>query len=151
MAVSGAPVSSAPVANQTAIKLNLRSQKQTSSGEWKSFTRTEQQQPSRAAIIICDMWDRHWCNGANVRGAVIAKRMEAVLQAARKKGVLIIHAPSECMDAYKDTPQRKLAMAAPKSDPPTSRTVAEPPLPIDDSDGGCDDQPQCKTYKAWSR
>ena len=27
----------------------------------------------------------------------------------------------------------------------------EGPLPIDDSDGGCDDDPQCKTYTAWKR
>ena len=27
----------------------------------------------------------------------------------------------------------------------------EAPLPIDDSDGGCDDTPQCETYKAWTR
>jgi hypothetical protein len=24
-------------------------------------------------------------------------------------------------------------------------------LPIDDSDGGCEDQPQCKQFKAWAR
>ena len=27
----------------------------------------------------------------------------------------------------------------------------EPPLPIDDLDGGCDDQPTCPTYRAWTR
>ena len=27
----------------------------------------------------------------------------------------------------------------------------EPALPIDDSDGGCDDEPQCKTFTAWTR
>ena len=24
-------------------------------------------------------------------------------------------------------------------------------LPIDDKDGGCDDEPQCKNYRAWTR
>src|SRR5262249_27419409 len=71
--------------------------------------------------------------------------------AARKQGVLIIHCPSDTMDFYKDTPQRKLAQAAPQVDPPKATKRDEPRLPIDDSDGGCDALPQGKTYKAWSR
>ena len=70
----------------------------------------------------------------------------------RRRGVLIIHCPSETMDFYKDTPQRQLAQNALKVDlqEVMQRCLArvpqrEPPLPIDDSDGGCDDQPPCKT------
>src|SRR5205085_9566811 len=29
--------------------------------------------------------------------------------------------------------------------------VKEPPLPIDDSDGGCDDEPQCQQGSPWRR
>src|SRR2546423_12355461 len=133
------------------LTLNLRAQVQSTPGEWRQVVHKRKVPASQTAIVICDMWDKHWCNGANTRGAAIAKRMEPVLQEARRKGVLIIHAPSECMEGYKDTPQRKLAIEAPRSSPPPARKLEEPPLPIDDSDGGCDDQPQCKNYKAWTR
>jgi nicotinamidase-related amidase len=84
--------------------------------------------------------------------------MNAVLNAARSRGVLIIHCPSDTMDFYRDAPQRKLAQAAPKATPkvPLQNWCSldeqrEGPLPIDDSDGGCDCDPQCKNFKAWSR
>src|SRR5207249_1191024 len=66
--------------------------------------------------------------------------------------------PSDTMDFYKDAPQRKRAMEAPKSAAPTDvhtwRSIdpsKEPLLPIDDADGGCDDDPPCKDYRAWTR
>src|SRR5947209_7615100 len=54
--------------------------------------------PTRTAIIICDMWDQHWCQGATRRVVELAPAMNRVVAAARDKGVLIIHAPSSCMD-----------------------------------------------------
>ncbi len=77
--------------------------------------------------------------------------MAPVIEAARKQGVFIIHAPSDTMDFYLETPQRKRMQQAPKVAPPEAKPLNEPPLPIDASDGGCDDEPQCRNYKAWSR
>jgi hypothetical protein len=72
--------------------------------------------------------------------------------------VLIIHCPSDTLDFYKETPQRKLAQAAPVAEAkvPLQRWCRIDPeregaLPIDDSNGGCDCTPYCKNYKAWSR
>jgi nicotinamidase-related amidase/type 1 glutamine amidotransferase len=114
--------------------------------------------PAKTAIIICDMWDRHWCKGATARVAEMAPRMNEVIQEARKRGALIIHAPSETMRFYADWPQRKHAQEAPKSVPPQDvqrwqslDAGKEPPLPIDDSDGGCDDLPQCPQGGPWKR
>ncbi len=84
--------------------------------------------------------------------------MNEVINAARDKGVLIIHCPSSCLDFYKDTPMRKLAQQAPvvETEIPLKGWChldpsAEGALPIDDSDGGCDCWPQCKNYQAWTR
>ncbi len=108
--------------------------------------------PAKTAIIICDMWNQHWCKGATRRVGELAPAMNRAVAAARDKGVLIIHAPSSCMDAYKDHPARKRAEAAPKAAnlpddiggwcnkiPAEEKGV----YPIDQSDGGCDDGPQC--------
>jgi hypothetical protein len=42
------------------------------------------------------------------------------------------------MGFYKDYPQRQFVLQAPPIKPPTELNITDPPLPIDDSDGGCD-------------
>lgn len=69
----------------------------------------------QTALIVCDMWDTHTCLNAVRRVEELAPRMNQVLEKARGLGVLIIHAPSSCMDHYKDHPARKRAQAAPKA------------------------------------
>jgi nicotinamidase-related amidase/type 1 glutamine amidotransferase len=135
------------------LSLNCRSQVETApdSGQYHSLTKTIRWDPAKTAIIICDMWDKHWSSGATRRVAEMAPRMNEVLKAARKRGVFIIHCPSDTMSFYKDTPERKLAQAAPKATLKSVTLKPEPKLPIDDSDGGCDAEPQCKQYKAWTR
>src|SRR6476619_5782524 len=54
----------------------------------------------KTAIVICDMWNQHWCKGATERVAEMAPRMNQVLSAARAKGVFIIHCPSDTMKYY---------------------------------------------------
>jgi nicotinamidase-related amidase len=102
--------------------------------------------PAKTALIICDMWDTHTCPNAAARVVELAPRVDAVAKALRARGGLIIHAPSGTMKFYADTPQRRLAQAAPVVEPgvPLLRTcpidlTREAPLPIDDSnpcDGG---------------
>src|SRR2546423_428304 len=131
-----------------------------STNEWEAVEKTITWDPKKTAIIICDMWDKHWCKGATERVAEMAPIMNEAVAKARQQGVLIIHAPSETMGAYKDTPQRMRAEQAPAVTPPAAiegwkklNKEKEGPLPIDDSDGGCDDLPQCssKPPYPWKR
>ena len=120
----------------------------------------QQWKPSETAIVICDMWDRHWCQGATQRVAELAPVMNQVVSAARNKGVLIVHSPSGTIDHYKDHPARQVAQNAPKAanlpDGITSwcqwkdETEKKAGYPIDHSDGGCDCQPQCKQGSPWT-
>jgi nicotinamidase-related amidase len=118
------------------------------------------------AIIVCDMWDHHWCKSAEARVGELAGPMNAMLKAARAKGAFIIHAPSTCTDFYKDAPQRKLAKAAKFTKTPlpladTERwgtmwnwpdSKREGVLPIDDSDMGCDCKgKKCEIKPPWTR
>ncbi len=103
----------------------------------------------QTAIVICDMWDRHWCSGATRRVGLIAHKMEPVLEAARAAGITIIHAPSDTMAYYKDYPQRLNILAVPRASAPAPLGLDSPPLPIDDSDGGCD-TPGDKSHRAWT-
>lgn len=133
------------------LTLHLRTQIQPFKGSdtWEEATVNHQVAPEETAIIICDVWDRHWCRSATRRCDAIAHRMAPVIEAARERGIFIIHAPSECMEFYRDTPQRKRMAEAPAVEPPAPLAIQEPPLPIDDSDGGCDDDPPCPQGPPW--
>jgi nicotinamidase-related amidase len=117
------------------IQVSLRQHAVVMSEQWK---------PSETAIIICDMWNRHWCDSATARVAKMAPVMNDVLTAARNKGVAIVHAPSDCMAFYKSYPQRQAAAtykdkriaALAQGDELPSEAGAE--WPVDQSDGGCD-------------
>jgi nicotinamidase-related amidase/type 1 glutamine amidotransferase len=129
------------------LKLHLRSRVEVApqSGRYHAITRGQEWEPGQTAIVVCDMWDSHTCPNAALRVSQMAPRMNDVLKAARARGVLIIHCPSNTMEFYKEHPGRKLAQQAPKV--PTERPLVnwcyldkdhETPLPIDDTDGGCD-------------
>ena len=142
-----------------ALTLHTRTRVAVPKGSWQyqPVHRTLRWDPKKTAIVICDMWDEHWCKSATARVAEMAPRMNRLIGQAREKGVLIIHAPSGTLDTYKDTPQRKLAQQAPKVEPKVplrgwcSLDVGREGdrLPIDDSDGGCPCQPKCPSGNPW--
>ncbi len=73
---------------------------------------------AETAIIVCDMWDDHHCKIAAQRVGVMAPRMNQVLTAARDRGVMIIHAPSETMNIYAGTLYRSRMEQAPRAASP---------------------------------
>ena len=106
----------------------------------------------KTSVIVCDMWARHWCQGACRRGAEMAPRMNRFVAEARRRGALVVHAPSGGMDLYADHPARRRAQNAPKAanlpDGIASwcrqiESEKRGEYPIDQSDGGCDCRPPC--------
>src|SRR2546426_10019059 len=67
------------------------------SGEWRTVEKFVQWEPRQTAVVICDMWNQHWCMGATARVAEMAPRMNEVVNEARRRGVLIMHCPSDTM------------------------------------------------------
>jgi nicotinamidase-related amidase len=129
------------------LRLHLRERRETTprSGEFKVIERSIDWDVAETAIIVCDMWDDHYCKSAAQRVGVMVPRMNQVLTDARNHGVTIIHAPSGTMDVYASTPYRKrmqqakmvkapMPIAWCKEDP-----AKEPPLPVDVSKCSCDD------------
>ncbi len=136
-------------AQTISIPLRTRVEAFKGSNQWQSAGLEREFSIPHTAIVVCDMWDRHWCSGANRRVGELVKEMEPVLQRARAAGIQIIHAPSETMEFYKDYPQRKAMLLVPTVEPPAAINLPDPPLPIDDKSGGCDTHDQ--VYKAWTR
>lgn len=147
--------------DDAALTLNARNRTEVEPGtdRWKSVTAPLEWKASKTCIVVCDMWDDHWCKQSAARVSEMAPKMNEVIKAARAKGVFIIHCPSDTMDFYKDYPQRKLAQAAlvVETTIPLERWChldkdrEGEKLPIDDTDGGCDCDPPVKNYRAWSR
>ncbi|MEZ5940813.1 MAG: SMP-30/gluconolactonase/LRE family protein [Planctomycetaceae bacterium] len=142
------------------MKLTLRSQQETSlgSGRFHIAEATEEWLPEETAIIVCDVWDYHHCLNAVRRLEEFAPRLDAVLKNAREQGVTIIHSPSDCMPAYEKHPARVRTLAVPQVAqlphdvaawcshiPAEERAV----YPIDQSDGGEDDDPT--EHAAWAK
>ena len=101
---------------------------------------------SETAVIICDMWDDHYCLSSVRRLVEMIPEMNRVISAARGLGVSIVHAPSGTMDFYAGTRQRERILAAPYAEPPVPIAKwcyldpqSEGPLPIQDEDP-CDDE-----------
>ena len=121
--------------------------------------------PKKTAVIVCDMWDNHWCKGAAQRVVELAGPMNEVLRKARADGAFIIHAPSSVTGFYQDTPPRRAARTAPFAMAPVPLSTAdrwgtkwcwpdparECDLPIDDTDMGCDCAVKCTIRDAWTR
>lgn len=135
------------------LNLTLQSQSETSagSGRFHIKTRQEQWKPEETAIIVCDVWDLHHCLNAVRRLEEFAPRLNAVLKEARSRGVTIIHSPSDCMPAYekhlarlnaKITPEAKWIPHDVKSWCSVIPTEERAAYPIDQSDGGEDDDPE---------
>ena len=128
------------ISKRSISKEGASEKRSTSSAAWA---------PEKTAVIICDVWDYHHSINAVRRLEEIAPRMEAFLKETRQRGSTIIHSPSDCMPAYADHPARKRAESAPKKDLP--RDIAswncqieaerDALYPIDQSDGGEDDDP----------
>ena len=121
--------------------------------------------PQQTAAIVCDMWDQHWCAGASQRVAEMAPPMNKFLKLLRSQGVLIVHAPSTCVNFYQKTAARRRAQKAPQVDPPAPMSTStrwgthwvwpdptrETDLPIDDSNMGCDCDRHCTIHDPWTR
>ncbi len=140
------------------FQLHLRTKVETEKGSGRCHTITQDVKwpAEKTAVIVCDMWDKHWCPGATGRVGELAPRMNQLLIEARKRGALVIHCPSETLEFYKDHPGRKLAQGAPKVKAKVAlqgwcslMKEKEGPLPIDASDGGCAET--SKSHQAWSR
>jgi nicotinamidase-related amidase/type 1 glutamine amidotransferase len=154
----GAEAAGGATAKPLALHARTRAETKPGSGRFNAVTKPLAWDPARTAIVVCDMWNVHWCSDATKRVAEMAPRMNEVLVAARNQGVLIIHCPSSTMKFYEGTEQRERARRAapivtkvPLRQSCNLDVKREGRLPIDDSDGGCECDPPCKQGSPWTR
>lgn len=118
--------------------------------------RNEVWNPRETAIIISDMWDKHWCDCATERVSELAPAMDEMLCVARAMGITIVHAPSDCMDYYVDFPGRKRAVkyydesVAALVDGSKLPTENDALWPFDPNDEGCQN-PDNYPHRVWNK
>ncbi len=153
-----------PVANRPKVpgklRLHLRQRKEepSGSGKFKVVESTTDWEASQTAVIVCDMWDDHYCKNSAHRVKLMAPRMNEVLTAARDHGVMIIHAPSGTMDLYEGTPHRQRMKQAIAAKPPVPipswcnlDPKREPPMPVETAKCACDDPVVGPMVRRFSR
>ena len=140
------------------LLLRSRVRSENEGDRWQITEQAASWDPAVTAAVICDMWDQHWCRGASRRVGEMAPRLNQLIAELRRRGVFIIHSPSDTLEFYRGHPGLQLARAAA---PVETRIPLQPwiyldparegQLPIDDSDGGCDCQPACSLAYPWRR
>lgn len=139
-----------------ALKTRSRTETKPGSGRFHPRVSSQEWKGAETAFIVCDMWDLHHCLNATKRGTEMAPRMNRVLTEARSRGAIVIHAPSSCVGFYKDHPARKRAQSMPRTKTPPGIAAwchqipseEQGEYPIDQSDGGEDDDP--KEHLEWA-
>lgn len=104
---------------------------------WVDEAPMERVPAAAAAVVVCDVWDRHWSKGAAQRIDILAPRIDGFCERMRRAGVLIVHAPSGTMKAYDESPART-RVAGDGKPLPIPVSLELPPLPVSCNNGGSD-------------
>jgi nicotinamidase-related amidase len=120
---------------------------------WDSLEEPLQCDAAETALVIVDMWDRHWSAGSTRRFGRLAPRIDGAAKRARERGILVVHAPSETEVFYAGTPARERLLSVPCLGAiPEPLTLEDYPLPIDDSDGGSESEDEYPpNSRVWTR
>ena len=140
------------------INLDLR-ERYKEGDDFHVRVRDEVWDTTKTAVIICDVWDSHHCFRAVKRVEELAPKINKFVKVMRDQGATIIHAPSSCMDFYKNDPARKRVFNIPQSNSPPKGIdewlnwiddeEKNTGYPIDHSDGGEDDDPD--EHAKWEK
>lgn len=141
------------------LRLRLRSQVELfrGSGAYESIFVERAFPVAETALLLCDVWDDHWCPHAAARVSEMVPTLNTTVRIARDQGIQIIHAPSDTLAFYADSPHRRRIQELPRIAPPDPLPLRddEVPFPIDDSDGGCDTPPDARSLPpntgVWTR
>lgn len=134
------------VAAQPALELSV----QRRDNQDQATVETARLDPSKTAVIVVDMWDRHWCKTYTARVANLVPRMNLAVTVARKLGIQVVWAPSDVVGFYADHPARKAMQATPAHPAPATIEFDPPPAPKGDHCECGPDQP-CPNARVWTR
>lgn len=135
------------------VKINRRWQEMRRDAADRAYWEVLEQQVelpcNQTALLLCDVWDKHWSKGATERVDEMVPRMNEVTHALRDQGATIVHAPSNTLEFYADNPARIRIEKCEPVEPSTEIEREDPDLPFGAPDGGSDTG-ELESFKAWS-
>jgi nicotinamidase-related amidase len=102
----------------------------------------------RAGLLLCDLWDKHWCKSAAYGVERLAPKVAELVIRFRGDGGQIIHAPSDTLANYADDPARLWVQKLSRASTPAERPHEDPPLPAPPGQM-CPDIPSCVEGPPW--
>ena len=108
---------------------------------------------SRTILLICDVWDNHWCADVRRRTESLVERINKFAKVVRKQGGRVLHCPSETVDTYYETwPQRQVMLTYPAANATIYDDMVEFTLPLDTTHtSGCPDMPKCDFHCGYTK
>src|SRR3954469_13147021 len=83
-ALAGAATAAWPAGKEGAmLELKTRRREPAADGQYVAREQAERWEPAQTAVIVCDMWNQHWCKGATRRVGELAPRVNRFLDEAR--------------------------------------------------------------------
>jgi nicotinamidase-related amidase len=108
---------------------------------------------SQTAVVVMDMWDKHWCESFTRKAVAMIEPMNRTLNAARELGITVVFSPSGVTHFYSDQAQREVMKTLPHHTVPDQ--PFNPPQAPWTHTGGCEcgpDRPCNATSGAvWTR
>jgi len=147
LACGGPARAQAPSAKTTSFSLTVQQRNQAG----RIVSRKVTIDPAKTAVVVVDMWDRHWCKTYTARVANMVPRMNRTLEAARKLGIQVVHAPSDVIGFYRKHPRRAAMLAIGTRPAPKRTPVKLPPDPCGRDRCECSPKMPCRGARAWTR
>lgn len=108
----------------------------------------------KTVLLICDVWDIHWCKNLQSRVELLAPRINDFAQIIRRHGGQVLHCPSETADSYYGTwPQRESIKKYPRRKKcRVHQTMFSVETPLDTTlTAGCPDEPPCPIHTNFTK
>jgi nicotinamidase-related amidase len=139
----------------TQLTMTLRSQRPGLDARgnyaWDTIEQPLTVAPGRVALVLCDLWDGHYCPALTQRLDDMIPRMNRVVHALRDRGAVIVHAPSDATRPYAGTPALQRALAIEPIDAPALIEHDDPPLPICSEQETACSTPDCELGKGYTQ
>lgn len=108
----------------------------------------------KSALLLCDVYNNHWCKEQTKRYEAIAQKIGRVASAFQKKGMCVVHSPSGCTTKYVDTSQYQRMIPFLQAPPLTHRRdIPTPHVPITTPRTErceCCCTPRCDPHSTWT-
>lgn len=108
---------------------------------------------SKTVLVICDMWDNHWCADLRQRTESLVHRIDDFAAIVRRAGGRVLHCPSGLVNTYyAEWSQRTAMKRYPDAGIAVSQEMRSIQFPLNTTwTAGCPDIPPCHIHTSFEK